>query len=267
MGACYSNPTGLRVGKGITSNTADTPAEGSSKHKKKNQSELRSSECESSNSKAAQKQFFSGGRVHDLEANDLTMFNKERRRIPVLKSDFQNVKSLSGKSNKFSPVKEVGKSKEVSSPRNNSINNTTYKSAIISPKKYEQGNIKSISNGATGTKHGDFLIDDEIADQPELVLNSTDKPVLTIKNSLSELEDLKIRQYVKTVSSNTNSSTAATSTKPSATFRRPKPLSFVESPDGSFGLDSPSYRSAYQDLIGVKTLLFRLQGILQNVCQ
>lgn len=48
-------------------------------------------------------------------------------------------------------------------------------------------------------------------------------------------------------------------------FRRPRPLSFVEKDDGSFGLDQPSLRAVAQDLIGIKTLLFRLQNVLQNV--
>lgn len=58
-----------------------------------------------------------------------------------------------------------------------------------------------------------------------------------------------------------------TSTTPSyAIFRRPRPLSFVETADGALGLDSPSLRAVSQDVIGIKTLLFRLQGVLQNVC-
>ena len=48
-------------------------------------------------------------------------------------------------------------------------------------------------------------------------------------------------------------------------FRRPRPLSFVEKDDRSFGLDQPSLRAVAQDLIGIKTLLFRLQNVLQNV--
>ena len=49
-------------------------------------------------------------------------------------------------------------------------------------------------------------------------------------------------------------------------FRQPRPLSFVENADGTLALDSSSLRAVSQDLIGIKTLLFRLQGILQNVC-
>ena len=48
-------------------------------------------------------------------------------------------------------------------------------------------------------------------------------------------------------------------------FRRPRPLSFVENEDGSLGFDSPSQRAVQQDIIGLKTLLFRLQNVLQNV--
>lgn len=47
-------------------------------------------------------------------------------------------------------------------------------------------------------------------------------------------------------------------------FRRPRPLSFVENEDGSLGFDSPSQRAVQQDIIGLKTLLFRLQNVLQN---
>lgn len=63
--------------------------------------------------------------------------------------------------------------------------------------------------------------------------------------------------------SNNNSNT--TSLTNHLSFRRPRPLSFVENDDGSFGLDSPSQRAVAQDLIGIKTLLFRLQNLLQNV--
>ena len=42
-------------------------------------------------------------------------------------------------------------------------------------------------------------------------------------------------------------------------------MSFVETEDGSLAFDSPSMRAIAHDIIGVKTLLFRLQGILQNV--
>lgn len=65
--------------------------------------------------------------------------------------------------------------------------------------------------------------------------------------------------------SNNNSNT--TSLTNHVSFRRPRPLSFVENDDGSFGLDLPSQRAVAQDLIGIKTLLFRLQNLLQNVSE
>ena len=56
-----------------------------------------------------------------------------------------------------------------------------------------------------------------------------------------------------------------TSSSSGHVFRKPRPLSFVENEDGSLAFDSPSMRAIAHDIIGVKTLLFRLQGILQNV--
>lgn len=76
------------------------------------------------------------------------------------------------------------------------------------------------------------------------------------QNSSGRVSKLKKRH------SYTSSSSA--SSTPHHVFRRPRPLSFVENDDGSFGLDSPSLRAVAQDLIAIKTLLFRLQNVLQN---
>ena len=48
-------------------------------------------------------------------------------------------------------------------------------------------------------------------------------------------------------------------------LRKPRALSLVESADGNFGFDSSSYCNLMQDVKDVKTLLFRLQGLLQLV--
>jgi hypothetical protein len=149
--------------------------------------------------------------------------------------------------------------------RNNSAINV--KPVETSP---EHNSISSASG--TEADNRDFLIDDEISDQPELVLSSSvDKNDLIMKNLHSELEGLILKQE-SSVSPSTPSSptvplsnSSSTTITPNTTFRRPRPLSFVEMPDGSYGLDSPSFRAACQDLIGIKTLLFRLHGILQNV--
>ncbi len=78
--------------------------------------------------------------------------------------------------------------------------------------------------------------------------------------------NLKKRHSYTAASSTSNNNQTVTSTTPSyAIFRRPRPLSFVETADGNLGLDSPSLRAVSQDVIGIKTLLFRLQGVLQNV--
>lgn len=74
------------------------------------------------------------------------------------------------------------------------------------------------------------------------------------------------KRHSYTAASSTSHNQTVTSTTPSyAIFRRPRPLSFVETADGNLGLDSPSLRAVSQDVIGIKTLLFRLQGVLQNV--
>ena len=48
-------------------------------------------------------------------------------------------------------------------------------------------------------------------------------------------------------------------------MRKPRALSLVESADGNLGFDGSSYRNLMQDVKDVKTLLFRLQGLLQTV--
>ena len=50
-------------------------------------------------------------------------------------------------------------------------------------------------------------------------------------------------------------------------LRKPRALSLVESADGNFGFDSSSYCNLMQDVKDVKTLLFRLQGLLQLVSE
>ena len=56
-----------------------------------------------------------------------------------------------------------------------------------------------------------------------------------------------------------------TSTPSFSKTRKPRALSLVESADGIVGLDSSSYANLMQDVKDVKTLLFRLQGILHQV--
>lgn len=48
-------------------------------------------------------------------------------------------------------------------------------------------------------------------------------------------------------------------------FPRPRPLSFVEKEDGSIGVGQNSVPALMQDVKNIKTLLYRLQGELQNV--
>ncbi|CAG2107118.1 unnamed protein product [Medioppia subpectinata] len=130
----------------------------------------------------------------------------------------------------------------------------------------------SISGGVGANSevdNRDFLIDDEISDQPELTLGcNIDKKDL-MKTLNSELEGLILKQESPSGPSSPSvslSSSASTVIPSSTTFRnrKPRPLSLVEMADGSVGLDSPSFRAASQDLIGIKTLLFRLHGLLQN---
>ena len=122
-------------------------------------------------------------------------------------------------------------------------------------------------SGTDGDK--DFLIDDEICDQPGLFLNA-DKlngQVKMLEKSLSELQNLTAKQSVDTsVKPEVTTTPVANSHTPKTTrFRKPRALSLIESPDGYMGFDNPSYRTLVQDMNGVKTLLFRLQGLLQNV--
>lgn len=273
MGACYSNPTGLRAGKGSSSNSTHTPGAGSSKNKVQKSSELAVNSREQSSVKTHKQ--FSSARVHDSTIDNSDMYGRDKQRIPVLRTDYQNLNSVPSKSNKFSPVRESGKVRDYSAiPRNNyyGSNGNSSGQNVTTPIKFERSPMKSCTT-PVGSRNTQFLIDDEISDQPELVLNANGgKPTLTLKNSLTELEALKIRQSQQSQYSNNANLTNSTSShsnspnKFSGSLRRPKPLSFVESADGSVGLDSPSYRSAYQDLMGIKTLLFRLQGILHNVC-
>lgn len=48
-------------------------------------------------------------------------------------------------------------------------------------------------------------------------------------------------------------------------FPRPRPLSFIEKEDGSIGVGQNSVPALMQDVKNIKTLLYRLQGELQNV--
>ena len=135
----------------------------------------------------------------------------------------------------------------------------------------EHNSISSVGANSEADNR-DFLIDDEISDQPELVLSSNVDNKDLMKNLNLELEGLLSKQEASaspptpTAANSPLSTTSSASTVVSnTTFRKPRPLSLVEMPDGSFGLDSPSLRAASQDLIGIKTLLFRLHGLLQNV--
>lgn len=56
-----------------------------------------------------------------------------------------------------------------------------------------------------------------------------------------------------------------TSTPSFSKTRKPRALSLIESADGIVGLDSSSYANLMQDVKDVKTLLFRLQGLIHNV--
>ncbi|KAI1292069.1 hypothetical protein HDE_07535 [Halotydeus destructor] len=139
--------------------------------------------------------------------------------------------------------------------------------------------------GSAGSSTGtdvdrDFLIDDEISDQPDLMVisHSIDDSMSerTLERSLCELEDLKAKQNSimspeslsrsSSINSSLSRSTSNGAAKSSTTkFTKPRALSLVESPEGNLGFDGTSYRSLMQDMHGVKLLLFRLQGLLQNV--
>lgn len=56
-----------------------------------------------------------------------------------------------------------------------------------------------------------------------------------------------------------------TSTPSFSKTRKPRALSLIESADGIVGLDSSSYANLMQDVKDVKTLLFRLQGLIHIV--
>ena len=142
-----------------------------------------------------------------------------------------------------------------------------------------------------------IYLDDEICDQPDLMFlnskeNSTaNSPVkenvnlidnlcnengnykTNIRYSISELDSLKLKQeFLSSISEQQqNDRTDSTSPEKSSIslspvkFRKPRPLSVVESEDGNLALDGSSFRSVMQDINGIKTLLFRLQGELQSV--
>lgn len=166
------------------------------------------------------------------------------------------------------------------------------------------------SNSKISPEHNrsDFLIDDEICDQPGLMfLNSKENSTSTspvkenvslvdglasstnessqyktnIRYSITELDSLKLKQELLKQQNNyekpTNDVGAAISSSPEKSssisqspvkqFRKPRPLSVVESVDGNLALDGSSFRSVMQDINGIKTLLFRLQGELQEVSE
>lgn len=108
-------------------------------------------------------------------------------------------------------------------------------------------------------------------DTTEIISDSnsvSDEKILTSQNNdtsqnTKRLASSKLRKRHSYTSSNTTNTQNNLHKVP--VFRRPRPLSFVENQDGSYGLDSPSLRAVAQDLIGIKTLLFRLQNVLQNV--
>ncbi|XP_075591625.1 uncharacterized protein LOC124494615 isoform X2 [Dermatophagoides farinae] len=107
-------------------------------------------------------------------------------------------------------------------------------------------------------------------DTTEIISDSnsvSDEKILTSQNNdtsqnTKRLASSKLRKRHSYTSSNTTNTQNNLHKVP--VFRRPRPLSFVENQDGSYGLDSPSLRAVAQDLIGIKTLLFRLQNVLQN---
>jgi hypothetical protein len=182
---------------------------------------------------------------------------------------------------KKSPLTSAGNSNTVSSESN------SYTSSSNSPDK-----------NSHETSRLDFLIDDEICDQPELILNEKNEPIerpgsdhtisnlsslqsspakSTISCSINELATLKMKQASFETSnvvgeeSRNGTPTIRHSNSFSGvrhsvnTFRLPRPVSVVESTDGTIEMDGSSKRSIMQDINGIKTLLFRLQGEIQSV--
>lgn len=176
-----------------------------------------------------------------------------------------------------------------------------------SPSSSLTPDISSTSKISPEHNRSDFLIDDEICDQPDLMfLNSKENSTSTspvkenvslvdglssnanessqyktnIRYSITELDSLKLKQellnqqnsYEKKTAKDPGSLLSSSPEKPSSIsqspvkqFRKPRPLSVVESVDGNLALDGSSFRSVMQDINGIKTLLFRLQGELQEV--
>lgn len=173
-----------------------------------------------------------------------------------------------------------------------------------SPSSSLTPDISSTSKISPEHNRSDFLIDDEICDQPDLMfLNSKENSTSTspvkenvslvdgisateasqyktnIRYSITELDSLKLKQellnqqnsYEKTANdsgalmSSSPEKPSSISQSPVKQFRKPRPLSVVESVDGNLALDGSSFRSVMQDINGIKTLLFRLQGELQQV--
>ena len=174
-----------------------------------------------------------------------------------------------------------------------------------SPNSSLTPDISSTSKISPEHNRSDFLIDDEICDQPGLMfLNSKDNSTSTspvkenvnlvdglasnanensqyktnIRYSITELDSLKLKQELlnqQNFEKKTNDSASVMSSSPEKglsisqspvkQFRKPRPLSVVESVDGNLALDGSSFRSVMQDINGIKTLLFRLQGELQEV--
>ena len=204
-----------------------------------------------------------------IELND-----KNQNCNEVTKTGKNNNLSQKTNENSFLP-KSIQRVRELGPhflPRSIKSNYNKNKTDIKSEKPVDSSPEHN-SIGSVGADNRDFLIDDEICDQPELVLSSNIDKKDLMKNLSNELEGLLSKKELcaspPTPSSPNGSLSTASSTSTlvanTTTFRKPRPLSLVEMPDGSYGLDSPSFRAASQDLIGIKTLLFRLHGLLQNV--
>lgn len=103
--------------------------------------------------------------------------------------------------------------------------------------------------------------------------NSSSPPIAQESTMTAELQNhftsTPYPSYQKSSSNRHSiSGSSLTSVTPSSSFsrpRKPRALSLIESADGIVGLDSSSYRNLMQDVKDVKTLLFRLQGLLQEV--
>lgn len=158
------------------------------------------------------------------------------------------------------------------------VNQDRRRSSVISDRSNDGKSVKvnfTLSNGSqqeshlvSSSKASALIAERKSYLEKKIELESSHcqrvKQILT--NSLPPVATAPVSPGSQPSTPNIKSPATITSTPSFSTkTRKPRALSLIESADGIVGLDSSSYANLMQDVKDMKTLLFRLQGLIHIV--